>query len=44
MNSDSDYILGNIFKIAAQIFCGFVSSGYICITFSTWSSGKILDR
>lgn len=44
LNSNVNYIFGNIFKIAAHRFCGFVSSGYNPITANTWSSGKILDR
>lgn len=38
------YIFGNMARMAAQIFCGLVSSGYICITACTWSSGKMLAR
>ena len=33
-----------MFRIAAQIRCGFVSSGFISITVRTCSSGNKLDK
>lgn len=39
-----NYGLGNIPNMAAQIFCGLVSSGYNCIAFCTCSSGKMDAR